>query len=52
MLQVVEHGPITRIHMARTLFGRPLYTVEAYLVDGLLIDAGCPGTARELVAWC
>jgi len=52
MLQVVEHGPITRIHMARTLFGRPLYTVEAYLVDGLLIDTGCPGTARELVAWC
>jgi len=26
--------------------------VNAYLVDGLLIDTGCPATARELVAWC
>lgn len=52
MLRVYQHGPVTRIHMARTFLGRPLYTVEAYLVDGLLIDAGCPGAARELVAWC
>jgi len=52
MLQSTSHGPITRIHLARTAFGRPLYTVEAYLVDGLLIDTGCPATARELVSWC
>lgn len=38
--------------MARTFLGRPLYTVEAYLVDGLLIDTGCPATAAELVDWC
>ena len=52
MLRSTQYGPITRIHLARTAFGRPLYTVEAYLVDGLLVDAGCPGTASELVAWC
>jgi ribonuclease/clavin/mitogillin len=52
VLHSTDYGPITRIHLARTFFGRPLYTVEAYLVDGLLIDAGCPATASELVAWC
>jgi len=52
MLCSTEYGPITRIHLARTAFGRPLYTVEAYLVDGLLIDTGCPATGPELVAWC
>jgi len=52
MLRSTEYGPITRIHLARTAFGRPLYTVEAYLVDGLLIDTGCPATGPELVAWC
>jgi glyoxylase-like metal-dependent hydrolase (beta-lactamase superfamily II) len=52
MLEATTHGPITRVHLARTFLGRPLYTVEAYLVDGLLIDSGCPATASELVAWC
>ena len=52
MLETATRGPITRVHLARTLFGRPLYTVNAYLVDGLLIDAGPPATAGELVAWC
>ncbi|RME39593.1 MAG: MBL fold metallo-hydrolase [Thermoflexia bacterium] len=52
MFHTYPHGPVTRLKMARTLFGRPLYTVQAYLVDGLLIDTGCPGTAQELLAWC
>jgi glyoxylase-like metal-dependent hydrolase (beta-lactamase superfamily II) len=52
VLRSTEYGPITRIHLARTFFGRPLYAVEAYLVDGLLIDTGCPATSSELVAWC
>jgi ribonuclease/clavin/mitogillin len=52
MIRSTEYDPITRIHLARTAFGRPLYTVEAYLVDGLLIDTGCLATASELVAWC
>jgi glyoxylase-like metal-dependent hydrolase (beta-lactamase superfamily II) len=52
MLKATTHGPITRVHLARTVLGRPLYTVEAYLVDGLLVDSGCLATASELVAWC
>jgi glyoxylase-like metal-dependent hydrolase (beta-lactamase superfamily II) len=52
MLEATPHGSITRLHLARTVFGRPLYTVEAYLVDGLLIDSGPPATASEVVAWC
>lgn len=52
MFQTYRYGPVVRLHMARTVFGRPLYTVDAYLVDGLLIDTGCPGTARQLLAWC
>lgn len=52
MLRVSRRGPITRVHLARTLLGRPLRTVEAYLVDGLLIDSGPPATASEMLAWC
>jgi len=52
MLETATCGPITRIHLARTVLGRPLYTVNAFLVDGLLIDSGCPATGAELVAWC
>jgi glyoxylase-like metal-dependent hydrolase (beta-lactamase superfamily II) len=52
MLFSTDHGPITRIHLARTFLGRQLYTVQAYLVDGLLVDTGCPATASELVTWC
>jgi glyoxylase-like metal-dependent hydrolase (beta-lactamase superfamily II) len=52
VLRSSDHGPITRIHLARTFLGRQLYTVQAYLIDGLLIDTGCPATASELVAWC
>jgi glyoxylase-like metal-dependent hydrolase (beta-lactamase superfamily II) len=51
MLKATTHGPITRIHLERTILGRP-FTVEVYLVDGLLIDTGCPVTSSELVAWC
>jgi glyoxylase-like metal-dependent hydrolase (beta-lactamase superfamily II) len=52
MLETATHGPITRLRLARTVLGRPLYTVNAFLVDGLLIDTGPPATALELVAWC
>ena len=52
MLKTQSNGPITRIRLARTWLGRPLYGVNAYLVDGLLIDTGCPATARELSGWC
>ncbi len=43
-------GRVTRIRMARTLFGRGLYFTAAYWVDGLLIDSGCAHTARQLTA--
>jgi ribonuclease/clavin/mitogillin len=52
MLQVSSHGPITAIRLAKTALRRPLYTVTAFLVDGLLVDSGPPCTAGELVAWC
>ncbi len=52
MLAVEEHGPITRVRMARTLGGRPLHEVSAYLVGGLLIDAGPPPAAGALTAFC
>ncbi|UCC63043.1 MAG: MBL fold metallo-hydrolase [Anaerolineae bacterium] len=52
MLETATCGPITRLRLARTVLGRTLYTVNAYLVDGLLVDTGPPATAGELVAWC
>ncbi len=52
MLQVTVHGPVTSLRLARTVLGRPLYTVIVYLVDGLLVDSGPPATALELTAWC
>lgn len=52
MLQATTHGDITRILMAHTIRGRRLYEVSAYLIDGLLVDTGCPATAEELASWC
>lgn len=49
MIHVEQYGPVTVFRMARTLLGRPIYWTAAYLVDGLLIDAGPPRTAHELV---
>lgn len=51
MLRTSDHGPVTRIRLARTFLGRALYSVCAYLVDGVLIDSGPPATAAELVGW-
>ena len=52
MLRISSRGPITRIHLARAMLGRPLRTVEAYLVDGLLIESGPPAIAPKMVRWC
>jgi ribonuclease/clavin/mitogillin len=51
MLRTSVHGPITRIQLARTVAGRPLFTVSAYLLEDTLIDTGCPHTAGELAAF-
>ena len=49
MLQLHTHDPVSRLTMARTALGRPLYTVEIYWVDGWLIDTGLPATGAEIV---
>lgn len=52
MLKATPHGDVTRIELARTFLGKPLYTVAAHLVGDLLVDTGPPATARELVRFC
>ncbi len=52
MFRVSQHGPVTRLRMARTLFGRPVYEVSAWAYCGLLIDSGPPTAAGQLVDWC
>jgi len=45
-------GPITRLRMASTFLGRPVYAVSAYAFADLLIDTGPPQRAGQLVEWC
>jgi ribonuclease/clavin/mitogillin len=52
MFIVEEHGPITRLRLARSVFGRPLHEVSAWRIGDLLIDSGPPDTADRLAAWC
>jgi glyoxylase-like metal-dependent hydrolase (beta-lactamase superfamily II) len=40
MLQATQFDNVTQYRMARTILGKNLYYVAAYLVDGLLIDTG------------
>jgi glyoxylase-like metal-dependent hydrolase (beta-lactamase superfamily II) len=47
-LQADDYSDVTQIRLARALDGTPLYTVCAYLVDGLLIDTGPAHTAKIL----
>lgn len=48
MLTAEKFGPVIRIRMARALMGRPLLWVNAFWVDGLMIDTGCRHTLPEL----
>ena len=52
MFRVSSHDSLTRLRMAKTLFGRPLHEVSAYAFADLLIDSGPPPTAARLVEWC
>ena len=49
MLKLHNDRPVTRVTTARTAFGRPLFAVESYVVDGWLIDCGPPATGDEMV---
>lgn len=51
MLRTDTHGPVTRIEMARTIMGRPVFTVSAYMLGDTLVDSGCAAAAAELVDW-
>ncbi len=56
MIQVSQFGEVTQFKMGRESQGEAwqppgqvFYWTSAYLVDGLLIDTGCPHTAEEFV---
>ena len=49
MLKLHDAEPVMRATMARTVLGRPLFTVQVYVVDGWLIDCGPPATGAEMV---
>ena len=51
MLRIEQHDGLCRVIAARTVAGRPLHSVSAYLVQDLLIDCGPPATARRLADW-
>lgn len=46
MFRVDRFGPTRRLTMARSFFGRSFCHCHAYLVDGLLVDSGCPLALR------
>ncbi|MGB9905057.1 MAG: MBL fold metallo-hydrolase, partial [Desulfotomaculales bacterium] len=50
MIERRQYDEVTQFKMGRSVNGRVLYWVAAYLVDGLLIDTGPAHTARELLA--
>ncbi|MFN8485861.1 MAG: MBL fold metallo-hydrolase [Anaerolineae bacterium] len=50
MLLEEQWGPVTLLRVTRTFFGRPVRWVNAYALDGLLIDSGPYWTRREMVA--
>lgn len=50
MIESKQFGPVKQFKMSTVIDGRPVYWVAAYLVDGLLIDAGCRHAAEEFVA--
>jgi glyoxylase-like metal-dependent hydrolase (beta-lactamase superfamily II) len=51
MLDTTSFEEITQIRMSREIGSKPVYWVAAYLVDGLLVDAGCSYTAEELASF-
>jgi len=51
VFSVDRFDEITRVMMGSEVDGRIIFSVAAYLIDGLLIDTGCHHTRRELVSY-
>lgn len=49
MLKVKQYGDVTRLTLGTEIKGRVVFSVCAYLIDGLLIDTGPHNTRYELV---
>jgi glyoxylase-like metal-dependent hydrolase (beta-lactamase superfamily II) len=50
MIEISQHGPVTRFRLGREVMGKVQYWTSCFLLDGLLIDTGCAHTAKELLA--
>jgi hypothetical protein len=48
VLETKQFGKVTQLLMGRAIDSNVLYRVDAYLVDGLLVDTGCRHIAEEL----
>jgi len=52
VLGLVEHGQVIQFCFTRKVFGYRLAQVNAFLVDGLLIDTGPSTMSREMIKAC
>lgn len=52
MLQIHDLDSVVQLGMTRSVLGRVVHQVFAYVVDGLLVDTGPPSTASDLTRWC
>jgi len=50
MIEISQHGPITRFRLGRPVMGKVQYWTSCFWLDGILIDTGCAHTAEELLA--
>ena len=50
MIQIEQSHGVHRYRMGRTLLGRGWYFTAAFRVDGLMVDSGCVGGVRGLMA--
>lgn len=50
MIEISQHGPVTRFRLGREVMGKVQYWTSCFWLDGLLIDTGCAHTAEELLA--
>lgn len=50
MLKITEYQDVVQFRLGPELMGQVAYWCAAYLVDGLLVDAGCASCADEFTA--